>query len=265
MISVLTVNYRSGDELAGLLTSLREHPGNDAIEVIVCNNSPDETLTLSECANVEVKIIEADNPGFGAGINLAFQQARGDTIFIANPDVRVQPDTIDRAADHLARDAFIGIVLPKIRYPDGELQPSVRRFYTMPVVLYARSPFRGIRRTPGFFREYLYEDLNRDAPADVDWGIGAAMFLRRADWPAEGPFDERFFMYFEDVDLCYRVWQAGRRVAYYPDVSCIHAHQRASRKALSAAGFYHFQSLLRFITKHRGLPQRPSAPVIRSA
>lgn len=265
MISVLTVNYHSGDELKGLITSLCDHPCRDEIEVIVCNNSPAETLTLPTCANVTFKIIEADNPGFGAGINVAFQQARGENIFIANPDVRVLPATLDRAAEQLARDDSVGIVLPQIRYPDGELQPSVRRFYTLPVVLYARSPFRGIRRTPGFFREYLYEDIDRAAPTDVDWGIGAAMFLRRADWSATGPFDERFFMYFEDVDLCYRTWRAGRRVAYCPDVQCIHAHQRASRKALSAAGFYHFQSLLRFVTKHRGLPQRPATPVNRSA
>lgn len=258
MISVLTVNYLSGDELAGLLASIEQHRGTEDIEIIICNNSPAEHLAHHVSNHLTVNIIDADNPGFGAGINRAFQAAQGEYILIANPDVRVVANTLSRAIESLRDDPAVGIVLPQIHYPDGELQPSVRRFYTLPVVLFARSPFRGIRRTPGFFREYLYEDLNRQARADVDWGIGAAMFLRRADWSAAGPFDERFFMYFEDVDLCYRTWQQGRRVTYCPDVQCIHAHQRASRKALSAAGFYHFQSLYRFMVKHRGLPQRPN-------
>jgi hypothetical protein len=90
----------------------------------------------------------------------------------------------------------------------------------------------------------------------VDWGLGAAMFLRRNDLPGAGPFDERFFLYFEDVDLCVRTWRAGRRVTYDPTIECIHAHRRASRRALSAAGWHHFRSLWRFATKYSGLPKR---------
>jgi len=257
VISVLTVNYRAAVDLAGLALSLREFRGDEPIELVVCNNSPEDAIELPPSAELPVRVIEADNVGFGAGINLAFAASQGDVIFIANPDVRVTNGVLVRASEILSEQPDAGIVVPMLRYPDGEVQPSVRRFYTWPVVFYARSPLRALTVPPRFFREYLYEDMDRSQPADVDWGLGAAMFLRRDDIPATGPFDERFFLYFEDVDLCLRTWREGRRVAYCPQIECIHAHRRASRRALSAAGWHHFRSLWRFALKHHGLPQRP--------
>lgn len=256
MISVLTVNYFASGELRGLAESLRACGDAERIELIVCNNSPADPPAIDTTHDLQVTIIEAENIGFGAGINRAFASSHGDVIFIANPDVRVTPGALAAARQVLAEAPDVGIVLPQLRYPDGTRQPSVRRFYTWPVVLYARSPMRGLAVPPGFFRRYLYEDLDHSARHDVDWGLGAAMFLRRADLPADGPFDDRFFLYFEDVDLCLRTWRGGRRVLYCPEIQCIHAHRRASRRALSAAGWHHFQSLWRFAWKHGGLPMR---------
>ncbi|MCB9853415.1 MAG: glycosyltransferase family 2 protein [Phycisphaerales bacterium] len=257
MISVLSVNYHAAEDLKSLAESLREFRGGEPVELVVCNNSRAETLTLESTDDLPVTILDEDNIGFGAGINRAFSASKGDTIFIANPDVRVTDGALAAGAAYLADHPDAGIVLPLLRYPDGTIQPSVRRFYTWPVVFYARSPVRGLAITPQFFRDYLCESIDRSAPSDVDWGLGAAMFLRRRDIAATGPFDDRFFLYFEDVDLCHRTWKAGRRVVYCPQIECVHAHRRASRKALSAAGWHHFQSLLRFVRKHRGLPKRP--------
>lgn len=258
MISVLTVNYCAAEDVAQLADSLRQHRDNQQVELVVCNNSPQETIALESTDDLPVTIVTKDNVGFGAGINRAFAASTGDIIFIANPDVRVTSGALSAGAAQLADHPDIGIVLPLLRYPEGSVQPSVRRFYTWPVVFYARSPVRGVGVSPQFFRDYLYENIDRSKRTDVDWGLGAAMFLRRADLDATGPFDERFFLYFEDVDLCYRTWSAGRRVVYCPQIECIHAHRRASRRALSAAGWHHFQSLCKFVGKHRGLPKRPA-------
>ncbi len=258
MISVLTVNYRSAPDLALLAESLRCRTGDTDVELIVTNNSREQLPDLAGGQSLRVKVIPSANVGYAAGINLAYRQACGDVIFVANPDVRILTGTFEAAIARLNAESDIGAILPMLRHPDGGVQLSVRRFYTWPVVMYARSPFRLLARKPGFFREYLCEDLDRTAPADVDWGLGGAMFLRRADCGRDAIFDERFFLYFEDVDLCYRIWQGGRRVVYCPEIECTHAHRRMSRIPFTRAGWHHFRSLAHFIAKHRGLPRRPA-------
>lgn len=257
MISVLTVNYYSAVDLRRLVDSLREHAGGLPVELIITNNSADETLDIPGDSALPITIIPSPNVGFGAGINRAFRAARGETIFIANPDVLVTAGVVQGALDYLSANPDVGIVLPFLRYPDGEVQYSVRRFYSWPVVLYARSPLRAVAPQPKFFRDYLCHDIDRTRPSDVDWGLGGAMFLRRCDLEDEsaGIFDERFFLYFEDVDLCLRTWRRGKRVVYCPQLECVHDHRRSSKQPVSKAGWYHFQSLFRFVGKHGGLPR----------
>ncbi len=264
MISVLTVNYHSSADLRGLVDSLTQHGGDEPLELVVTNNSPSDRLDFlnerdAASGMVEARVIESGNVGFGAGINQAYRASRGELLMIANPDVRIGEATLHRARAYLKANDDVGIVLPLLRYPDGEVQPSVRRFYTWAVVMFARSPLRALGMRPGFFRHYLCEDVDLKRPTDVDWGLGAAMFLRRGDVQEEqgGIFDERFFLYFEDVDLCYRTWQRGRRVVYCPQIECVHDHRRSSARTISRAGWHHFRSTLKFVSKHGGLPVRP--------
>lgn len=256
MISILTVNYHTGTQLAELIRSLHDHPPSCPWEIVVTNNSPVERIDAGRLGD-NVTVLEATNVGFAAGINMAFRRSRGDVLMIANPDVRVTAGALDRAVASLSAMPDVGVILPRLRYPEGAVQPSVRRFYSWPVVLFARSPLRWLGGRPAFFRRYLYEDLDATRSADVDWGLGGAMFLRRKDADEDGPFDARFFLYFEDVDLCLRMWRKGLRVHYLPAVEMVHAHRRSSRNPLSAAGWHHFRSMVRFIVKHRGLPRRP--------
>lgn len=257
MISVLSVNYQSAKELAQLAQSIRSHAPAEPVELVVTNNSKEEAINLASDERLPVTIIPSDNVGYGAGINLAFARSRGDLIFVTNPDVRIGPGALQHARRFLDAHPDVGALLPLLRYPDGAIQPSLRRFYTWPVILYSRSPFRAIRLRPRFWLRYLYDRIDRNRPRSVDWGLGAAMFLRRADF-GDGPiFDERFFLYFEDVDLCHRIWSRGQRVCYVPRVECVHAHRRESRIPVTRAGWLHFQSMVRFVAKHRGLPGRP--------
>lgn len=261
MISVLSVNYRSGSDLAGLAESIAAHLGRDPVELVVTNNSPEERLTLPSSSALPIRILSSANIGYAAGINLAFRHSRGDIILIANPDLRIRPQCFDLAAAFLRENAGVGLVLPLLRDPSGRVQPSARRFYTWPTVLYARSPLRWLKWKPAFFRRYLGEGLDRGGPTPVDWGLGGAMFLRRRDCGDHAIFDERFFLYFEDVDLCYRMWSRGLSVMYCPQCECLHAHRRTSRNPFSRAGYHHLRSLCAFILKYRGLPRRPDFPL----
>jgi len=257
VISVLTVNYRSSKDVVELAASLRAHRDGLQIELIVANNSPDDRVELASDADLHVSIHDGDNAGYGGGINRALCHSRGEILMVVNPDVRVTAGTLRGAVNYLEANADVGLALPMLLYPDNTIQRSIRRFYTWPVVLYARSPVRALLPPPTFFRHHLCVDIGRSRPADVDWGIGAAMFLRRADCENDTLFDERFFLYFEDVDLCYRMWQRGRRVVYCPQLVCRHLHRRHSANPFGAAGWHHFQSMMKFVAKHGGLPRRP--------
>jgi GT2 family glycosyltransferase len=257
MISVLTVNFFSSDQVAGLAESLRRSRSPQQIELVVTNNSAGDHIPPCSDSALSITVLDSTNKGFAAGINQAFRASHGEFVMVANPDVRVTAGAIGKAVDYLTDNPQVGLVLPLLRYPTGEVQLSVRRFYTWPVAVYARSPLRLLGRPPAFFRRYLCEDLGRATPSAVDWGLGAAMFLRRANCGHTEIFDERFFMYFEDVDLCYRMWQSGKPVMYCPQIECIHEHRRSSKNPLSRHGWWHLRSFARFVAKYRGLRQRP--------
>lgn len=257
MISILSVNFYSSADLAGLVESLRKYPSRGPMQLVITNNSLGDSIRLAGDERLSIEVVDSVNRGFAAGINLAFQRSHGDYIMIANPDVRVTAGALDAAIEMLKADRTTGAVLPLLRGGDGAVQRSVRQFYTWPVALYARSPLRWLGLRPAFFRRYLCENLPLDVSAAVDWGLGGAMFLRREDCESGRVFDERFFLYFEDVDLCYRTWLRGQRVMYCPQIECIHAHRRTSRNPFTRAGWHHLWSFLAFWKKYGGLPRRP--------
>lgn len=257
MISILTVNYRSADDLSQLAESLRRFPARETMELIVTNNSPSEPIRLSGDDRLRIDVNNSPNRGYSAGINQAFHRSTGEFLMIANPDVRVTAGALDAAITILKDDPRIGVALPLLRDVRGNVQQSVRQFYTWSSAIYARSPLRWLGYRPEFFRRYLCEDLPRDVAKPVDWGLGGAMFLRRRDCEANRVFDERFFLYFEDVDLCYRTWLRGQQVMYCPRIECVHEHRRSSRNPFTRAGWRHLHSFLAFATKYGGLPGRP--------
>lgn len=261
MISILSVNYRSAGELAGLAQSLRKFPARQPMELVVTNNSPSDPVRLACDERLSISVTDAVNRGFAAGINLAFRRSRGEYLMIANPDVRVAAGALDAAVDFLKSDPAAGVVLPLLRDAAGAVQRSVRQFYTWPVALYARSPLRWLGLRPAFFQRYLCEEVLSDVSVAVDWGLGGAMFLRREDCEGGCVFDQRFFLYFEDVDLCYRTWLRGQRVMYCPQIECIHAHRRSSRNPFTPAGWHHLRSFLTFRRKYGGLPRRPTTQI----
>lgn len=256
MISILSVNYYSAGEVGGLADSLRKFPSRAPMELAVTNNSLNDPIRLTGDPRLSIEVADSVNRGFAAGINFAFRRSHGEFLMIANPDVRVTAGALDAAIDVLKADRATGVVLPLLRDADGAVQRSVRQFYTWPVALFARSPLRWQGFRPAFFRRYLCEDVPLEVSTAVDWGLGGAMFLRREDCESDQVFDERFFLYFEDVDLCYRTWLRGQRVMYCPRIECIHAHRRSSRNPLSLAGWHHLRSFLAFRKKYGGLPQR---------
>jgi N-acetylglucosaminyl-diphospho-decaprenol L-rhamnosyltransferase len=206
--------------------------------VVVDNASSDDTVELARAAGFEV-IAESTNHGFAAAANLGVGRTSGPVFTLLNPDVRLDKgDEIDRLARHLA-DARVGAVAPGLVLPCDSLQDSARRVPT-PVDLVVRR-FTG--RQP--------DAVRGQAAVDVEWVVAACVVLRREAYERVRGLDERFFLYFEDVDLGVRLSNAGYRIRYDPTVRVFHDHRAASRSGFRApATREHIRSAFRFYRAH---------------
>lgn len=252
LVSVIVVHHRQPRALARMVASLSRQAV--ATEVLVVNASPEVSLRGLPRG---CRVITVENIGYAGAVNAALAHARGETVAICNADVVLPAGGLSLAVEHLQENDDVGVVAPRLVNEDGSSQHSARRFYTWPAVLWARFPLRGRLGPPGFFKRYLMMGDPRDSARDVDWAIGAMLVVRRS--ALEDPasvFDPRYRFYMEDVDFCLDMWKRGWRVVQLSQLVVEHSHTRASSKVFSRAGFHHLVSFLKFLAKHRGLPQR---------
>jgi GT2 family glycosyltransferase len=191
-----------------------------------------------------------DNLGYSKGVNLGIRR-RGDVfLLVLNPDTVVRRGSLRRLIDFVERTPDAGIVGPKLIFHDGTVQLSCRRFYTFTVLLMRRTPLGKLFPRSRAVREHLMLDFDHNTTREVDWVIGAAMFVRRDAVDNVGMMDERFFLYFEDVDWCYRMKQRGLKVYYLPEAVIEHGYKRESAQAVFNRSFAaHLVSLFRYYEK----------------
>ena len=254
LISVVIVNYRSGNLVRTCLESLIQSMADSSFEILIINNDSVENLSpvlTREWPHVRV-IQNTSNLGFSAAANQGFRQSRGEFVLLLNPDVQASPGSVDALVSTLDAHEEAGIVLSQLRNADGSLQYSCRRFYTFGTLLLRRGPWKRFFIDHPKVQHHLMKEMDHQSLAPVDWGLGAAMLVRRSVIPGQTLFDERFFLYFEDVDLCLRLHRAGWRVLYNPASVMIHEHRRDSARPLSLmAKRHHFVSLMKFLLKYR--------------
>ena len=187
--------------------------------------------------------------------------ARGQYLAVLNPDVVVEPGTTKALADALDRDRGLGAVGPRVDNPDGSLYPSARAFPTLgDAVGHAFLGF--VAPDNRFSRRYRLLDWDHGSARDVDWVSGTFVLLRREALAETGRFDEGYFMYVEDVDLCWRLWQAGWRVGYEPAGRVIHTVGASSELAPYRMIVAHHRSLLRFSSRTARGFRRLVLPVV---
>jgi len=259
-LTIILVAYRSAKHLAESLPVLSAIDPEIQREIIVVNNYPEEDLG-DICGEFNAKLlIPGKNLGFGRGVNFGYIEAEGDVVLVCNPDAVPREGAISMSIGYLAMNADTGIVCPKLVYPDGTLQDSARRFYDWKSALYARVPWRNDENPPEYFRRYMMMGEDFNSVLNIDWALGAALFIRRDLCERMGArvFDPRYFLYFEDVDLCYTCWRLGYKVIYLPEAVFVHHYERTSKKSpVSKANMCHMMSFFKFAAKHRGLPPRP--------
>jgi N-acetylglucosaminyl-diphospho-decaprenol L-rhamnosyltransferase len=206
------------------------------IEVLITVNIPEDETPFQELPFPSRIIRNATPQGFGANHNAAFEKSIGRYFVVVNPDIRLMSLDIDRLLE-LMSDPRVGAVAPVVLNSAGEVEDSARRFPTIAGL--ARRVFLK-QRAPGY--------QWGTAPIDVDWIAGMFVVFRREAYAAVRGFDHRrFFMYFEDVDICRRLHNASWRVMLQPSVSVIHDAQRASHRSMKHLR-WHLISAARYFT-----------------
>jgi N-acetylglucosaminyl-diphospho-decaprenol L-rhamnosyltransferase len=217
--------------------------------VVVDHGSTDGTLELVRERFPTARLVEQENRGLAAGWNAGLREASGRYFLIVNADAWVVGDAVERLvafADATPDAAYVG---PLLRNPDGSLQRSVRGFPTLwrlaTEYLFLRKLAPRSRALNAFYAAGFEHDRVRDA----DFLMGACMLVRRAAVDEVGPLDERFFLFSEETDWCYRFRRAGWRVVFYPGAEAVHVGG-----AGHGGRFFREQvrSQLRFLAKHRG-------------
>ena len=254
--SVIIVTYNSAGVVGACLDSLAGEAAAGQLEVVVVDNaSADGTPGLVRDRYPWVVLHAGrENLGYSKGVNVGIRRARGRFLFILNPDTVVRKGAIQKLVDFMERTPDAGIVGPRLVFHDGTVQLSCRRFYTFRVLLLRRTPLGKLFPNARAVREHLMQDFDHAGTRAVDWLIGAAMLVRREAVDSVGMMDERFFLYFEDVDWCYRMAQKGLAVYYVADAVVEHGYQRESAQAVLNRSFVaHLVSLFRYYEKWNAL------------
>lgn len=250
-LSIIIVNYNTKSLLKRCLQSIDNSKSKLNLEVLVVDNaSYDGSCQLVKDEFPQVKLIEnKTNLKFGRANNEGVRFSRGEYILVLNPDTVISENALDKMVVFMKNNTDAGILGPKLLNPDGTLQFSCRKFFTLRAIFVRRTFFGRIFPNSKSLREYLMSDWDHNDVREVDWLMGACLLVRRNVLDVAGLFDEKYILYFEDVDLCYRVKKAGYKVYYYPEAIISHSYQRESEKIFSKKMAWHIQSAIRFFNK----------------
>ncbi len=262
MLSILIVNWNTKTFLDACLTSLRHHPGAHAVEVIVVDNaSTDGSADLVRTQFPEVKLIASEtNTGYARGNNLAYQAATGDLILTLNPDTEVYEDTLDIAIAKMAEHPEIGALGARQIHSSGETQSSVRGFPTAWGIV---GDITGLAQAfPwGKLGSYRLSAFDYEKELLAPQPMGTFLLFRREALnqvlTPNGPYDEEFPIFFNEVDLLYRLKQKGWNALYSPEVRILHHGGEGTKQVRKNMIWESHRSLVRYFEKHHRSPWLP--------
>jgi GT2 family glycosyltransferase len=252
-ISIVIVNYRVRDILRKCLDSITKAQDNLNHELIVVdNNSRDGSVELIRENFPKVNLIEnRQNRGFSFACNQGIKRSCGRYVLLLNPDT-VFPETgFRKLVDFMDSNPEAGICGPKMVDVSGNLLHSCRSF---PSFLTSISSSQSIlyRYFPGnpLSRRYLLKDLDHSRIQEVDWVSGSCLMIRKKMLDQIGLLDESYFIYVEDVDLCYRAHKAGWKIFYFPEVTLVHQLGQSTSRDRLRSRLQHHKSMWIFFKKH---------------
>lgn len=260
-ISFIILNYKHKGLLQNCLQSIinSDMKGLKYEIIVVDNASHDgvEQMLANNFSNL-IFIASKKNRGFGAGNNLGIRQAQGKYVVILNPDTMALRDAFQSLFNFMETNPKVGIVGPQALNPDGTLQHTRCRYHDLITPIYRRTPLQKLAVIQKKLDFFLTKDKNYESTMPTDWLFGFCLCARKNVIEQVGLFDERFFLGFEDTDLCRKVWRAGHEVWYYPQAKLIHYPHRFSGEQNWFFGInkptvrIHIVSWIKYFWKWRG-------------
>jgi N-acetylglucosaminyl-diphospho-decaprenol L-rhamnosyltransferase len=253
-MGVVVVSYNAREDLLACLRSIREAAASPPPTVLVDNGSTDggPELVRLQLPEVEV-VIDPANRGYGAAANLGGRRHDWPYLLLLNSDTVLAPGAVDALSDYLDAHPRAAIVGPRLRSPDGALEPSCHPpLGTLRSVLEKRALGRAIARLPGIGASWALLNWAHDRERAVPWVTGAALAIRRSPFEAVGGFDEGYFMYAEEADLCWRFREAGWEVHFAPVTDVVHRGAASTAPLRGAMALQKVRSAIRFYRRHYG-------------
>jgi len=238
-LSVIINHYRTPEILEVCLKSLKKSLSGAGFdyEIIVADSATEDKFEEMMAENFPEAILVAnkENIGFGKSVNAGIKKAQGELLFIINADIIIEDqNAIPSMMEYLKNNADVGLLGPRLLNINDTVQQSCFRFYTPWVILCRRTFLGGISWGRNILDNFLMKDVFAEqkinSPISVDWLMGSALMMRKATAEKVGGLDERFFMYFEDVDWARRFWENGYKAVYFPSAKMYHYHFQSSKK-----------------------------------
>jgi hypothetical protein len=255
-LSVIIVNWNVRPLLERCLASVTESAQRGGLNcelIVVDNASTDGSPDMVRRLFPTVELICSDaNLGFARANNLGASRAGGRYLLFLNPDTEVVGDALPTMVAYMDQHPAVGLLGPKLLFPDGRVQPSRRRFPTLATAFLESTVVQQWFPQNRTLDRYYVRDRSDDVEQDVDWVVGACMLIRREAWDEIGPLDERFFMYSEELDWCRRLKSAGWRVVYLPSATVVHYEGQSSAQVVPARHIYFQSSKVLYFRKHHG-------------
>jgi N-acetylglucosaminyl-diphospho-decaprenol L-rhamnosyltransferase len=249
-LSIVIVTYNSVGQIDACLASLaRTLPPLDAETIVVDNASTDGTADAVRLRWPTVHVIDAGaNTGFARANNIGIRRSAAPLVLLLNPDTEAAPGAIGRLIEALERRADVAVTGPRLVDENGRAELSFGAMIGPLAELRQKLLVRGSGRGTPIISSYV-DRLTRKA-REVDWVSGACLLVRRSDAEAAGLFDERYFLYAEDVDFCAAIRMRGGKVLFVPDAQVTHLRGRSAMSRPSATDAAYRRSQLAFYEKH---------------
>ena len=249
-LSVVIVNYQTYELTKNAINSIFDYEYPFSLEVIVVDNASedDSLLKLKKYFNDKVKFIaSAENNGFAAGNNQALKIANGRYVLLLNSDTVVWENTLETIYNYMEQHTDVGAAGCRVLLENGELDKACKR--TFPNI---KNSFFRLFHIPTASKDknYNLNDLPDDEIYEIDCLTGAFMFIRKEALDEIGFLDETFFMYGEDIDLCFRIKQAGWKIIYYGKSKITHLKGSSSKKQKSKLIYEFYHAMYIYYNKH---------------
>ncbi len=251
-VSAIIVNWNTKDLLRECLRSLLQFAAPLLTDIIVVDNaSVDGSAEMVRREFPQVQLLANErNIGYAAANNQGAALARGRYLLLLNSDAQVRPDAVERLVTFAEAHPEAGLVAPKLVYPDGRCQPSLRSFPTPAALLFASLGLDKLFPRSRLFGRYRMSWFTYDRAVEVDQPMASAWLVRKEAWEQVGGMDETMPIFFNDVDFCWRVKKAGWRIYFLPDAVVVHHHGASTRLLGIGKLWASHYGLLRFYDKH---------------